>query len=106
MRELDTVWIHIASFDRPGIVIEVREDLARVAYGTRQKHEYPHQLVVSPENRQGRSFPLTTTTYFYGSNTEWRSIDDLRAGKRRCSFELFYEIRKLVEEYDATVEPI
>jgi hypothetical protein len=104
MIERDTGWIYIAGEHRPGVVIESRESYVRVAYGT--QHERPDyaQVVVGPDTRQGRSFPLDKITYFYGANTEWQPVAALRSGARLCSFELFYEIRRIVHAYDAALD--
>ncbi len=70
MRERDTVWIDLAGKLRPAVVLEIQPDLVRVAYGTSNAHEWP-RVVVHPETRQGRAFPLQDETFFYGANTTW-----------------------------------
>lgn len=82
MRKGDTVWIDLADKQRPGIVIEVGLRLVRIAYGTSQDHG-PPRLVMLPNTRQGRAFPLTLLTHFYGANTcwelpmPWREVDEV-----------------------------
>jgi hypothetical protein len=105
MRERDTAWIYIAAEHRPCVVIESREGYSRVAYGTQQERTDYQHVVVSPDSRQGRAFPLDRVTYFYGANTEWRPVADLRPGARPCSFELLHELRRIVDDYDASLEP-
>ena len=70
MREQDAAWLDLEGKDRPAIVIEVQRVFIRVAYGTSEEHEWP-RVIVHADTRQGRSFPLPHTTYFYGANTHW-----------------------------------
>ena len=100
MRERDTVWIDLADKLRPAIVLEIQPDLVRVAYGTSNVHEWP-RVVVHPESRQGRAFPLQEETFFYGANTTWERPSKLMPGAKACAWELLLAVRKLVEEYDA-----
>ena len=84
--ERDTVWVWIAEKERPGIILEVQPDLVRIAYGTSEPREWA-RVIVHPDSRQGRAFPLREPTHFYGANTSW---------------ELLFQSRKLVEAHDAT----
>ena len=102
MRERDTVWFELAGKRRPGVVIEVQRDRARVAYGTTQDHSAPCALV-SEDSRQGRAFELQEPTRFYGANTCWERASDLERGKKPCSWDLLNAIRKLVESHDASL---
>lgn len=104
MRERDTVRFELAGKRRLGVVIEVQPDLVRIAYGTSQDHVGPC-AVVRPDTRQGRAFLLRDDTRFYGANTCWERRAQIEPGKAPCSWELFFEIRKLVEEHDAMLEP-
>lgn len=70
MQERDTVWVWLADKERPAVVLDVRPELVRVAYGTSETHEWP-MVVVDPSTRQGRAFPLREITHFYGANTSW-----------------------------------
>jgi hypothetical protein len=63
MRERNTVWIRIADKDRPGVVLEVRGDLVRVAYGTSRGRDDVPCAVVHGATRAGKKFPLSLTTY-------------------------------------------
>jgi len=94
-----TVRFRLAGKDRIGVVIEVRPDLVRVAYGTSVPHEGWPQVVVHPETRQGRALVLRDVTYFYGANTSWERPQDLRFGKTPCAKALLYEIIELVVSY-------
>lgn len=105
MRERDTAWISLAHKQRPAVVIEMQPDLVRVAYGTTEIREYPN-VVVHLESRQGRAFPLVETIYFYGANTSWARREELRPGHARCAMELLFAIRKVIENYDATIAPL
>ncbi|MBX3155002.1 MAG: hypothetical protein KF773_03305 [Deltaproteobacteria bacterium] len=104
MRERDTAWLHLEGKDRPAVVLEVESDLVRVAYGTSEAHEWP-RVEVHAETRQGRAFPLTETTHFYGANTQWEQPRALRPGAKPCAWELLFAIRRVVEEYDLRVTP-
>lgn len=84
MRERDTAWLTLA------------------AYGTSELHEWP-RVVIHDETRQGRAFPLTEVTYFYGANTQWAQPHELRPGTKQCAWEVLFAIRKLVESYDVGV---
>lgn len=101
MRERDTVWFELADKRRPGVVIEVRGDDVRVAYGTTQDHAGP--CVTVSEGRQARAFPLRELTRFYGANTCWERASDLERGAKPCALELLNAIRKLVESHDASL---
>lgn len=102
MRERDTVWIDLADKLRPAVVLEVQPDLVRVAYGTSQVQEWP-RVVVRPDSRQGRAFPLRQETYFYGPNTAWELAAKLTPGDTACAWEVLLAIRKLVEDHDASL---
>lgn len=102
--ERQTVWVELEGKERPAVVIEVEPDLIRVAYGTSQVREY-ECVVVHTTTRQGRAFPLRETTYFCGANTMWAQPNELRPGDALCAWELLFAIRKLVEDYDASVSP-
>lgn len=102
MRERDTVWIDLADKQRPAIVLEIQHDLVRVAYGTSQVREWP-KVVVHPDSRQGRAFPLREETYFYGANTQWAPPAKLTPGRTACAWDLLLAVRKLVETHDAGV---
>lgn len=104
MRERDTVWILLEAKERPGVVIEVKPDLVRVAYGTSESHNWP-RVEVSPDTRQGRAFGLVEPTHFYGANTAWEVETALRRAVRPCTLEIFWRIRRVVEEYDSTLVP-
>lgn len=108
MRERDTVWLSLAGKYRPGVVLEVRADLVRVAYGTSREHpDAVACAVVHTSSRSGKKFPLSSTTYFYGANTALEVPRELRLGERPCTRDLFNQIRRLVEEHDAAVrEPV
>jgi hypothetical protein len=103
VRARAVVWIELAGKQRPGVVIEVRNDMIRVAYGTSQEAGWPFVAVavVHPETRQGRAFPLREPTHFYGANTCWEQPRNLRATNALCAWELYYEIRNAVEQFDA-----
>jgi hypothetical protein len=100
MRERDTVWIDLEDKQRPAVVLEVRADLIRVAYGTSGVHEWAH-VVVHPDTRQGKAFPLREVSYFYGANTAWEAPAKLARGQAPCAWELLFAIRRLVEDHDA-----
>ena len=102
MGERDTVRINLAGKRRLGVVIEVQSDLVRVAYGTSQEHPGPC-VVVHPGTRQGRAFPVREPTRFYGANTCWELPRLIEPGQATCSWELFFEIRRLVEDHDAAL---
>lgn len=104
MRERDTVWVVLEGKERPAVVLEVRSDLIRIAYGTSQEHAWPGE-VVHADTRQGRKFPLRETTYFYGANTMWALPRELRPGAAQCAWEFLFAIRKLVESHDASIMP-
>ena len=55
------------------------------------------------DTRQGRSFDLKEPTYFYGANTSWEPPSALEPTNTSCSWELFFAIRRLVEDYDASL---
>lgn len=103
MRERATVWIDLADKRRPAVVIEVRDDLVRIAYVT---HVEPSvgvsAVLVTERTRAGRKFPLREPTWFVGANTAWESPRALVAGSGDCTRELFDAIRALVEEHDAS----
>ncbi len=101
MRERNTVWLELADKSRPGVVVEVREELVRVAYGTTKEQPKVAAAVVHHDTRAGRKFPLKATTYFYGANVAWELRASLRSGSADCTRELFNEIRRLIEEHDA-----
>jgi hypothetical protein len=103
MHERDTVWTWLADKDRPAVVLEVDAGLVRIAYGTSEPHEWP-MVIVQPNTRQGRAFPLRETTHFYGANTSWELPRNLRRGHAPCAWELLFAIRKLVESHDATAK--
>ncbi len=104
MRERATVWIDLAEKRRPAVVIEVREDLVRVAYGTSQEPTDDVEAVAVHENtRAGRKFPVREPTWFLGANTAWERPTALAPGTGDCARELFDAIRVLVEEHDARV---
>ena len=96
-----TVRFRLAGNDRIGVVIEVRTDLIRVAYGTSEPHDDWPQIVVRPETRQGRALVLREVTYFYGANTSWERPRDMQFGKIPCTKELLYAITELVVNYHA-----
>lgn len=102
MRERATVWIDLADKRRPAVVIEVREALVRVAYGT---HVEPSAgvpaVLVTEGTRAGRKFPLREPTWFTGANTAWESPRALALGSGECARDLFDALRALVEEHDA-----
>lgn len=102
MRERDTVWIHLADDRRPAVVLELQPDLVRVAYGT-QHERPPPRAVVHPGSRQGRVFALHHVTYFVGANTAWEAHSALERGGGRVSYEVFFELRQLIEEHDANL---
>jgi len=104
MHEGGTVWIDLADKRRPGVVVEARGELVRVAYGTSNELPGTGAVVVHPDTRAGKKFPLVRTTYFYGANTGWELPDGLHPGAAECARDLFDEIRRLVEEHDACVE--
>jgi hypothetical protein len=101
VQERDTVWVWLADKERPAVVLEVRADLVRLAYGTSEVHDWP-VVVVDPSTRQGRAFSLREVTHFYGANTSWELAATLRRGHAPCAWELLFAIRKLVESHDAT----
>lgn len=96
-----TVRFQLAGKERIGVVIEVRPDLVRVAYGTSEPHDDWPQVAVHPETRQGRALVLREVTYFYGANTSWERPRDLQFGKKPCAKELLYTIIELVVNYHA-----
>jgi len=106
MRERDTVWIDLGDKSRPGVVIEARSDLVRVAYGTSREQPGAPSAVVHDYTRAGKKLPLRQTTMFYGSNTAWKRPVELRSGAAPCTRELFLQIRRPVEEHGARVEEL
>lgn len=102
MRERDAVRIELAGKIRVAVVLEIREHLVRVAYGTTEEHAWP-RAVVHVGGRPGRSLDLRETTYFYGANTCWEQVQLLAPCGTRCTMELLFEIRKLVEAHDAEI---
>lgn len=103
MREGDAARLGLAGKRRPAIVIDVRSDLVRVAYGT--THEgLPPTLSVSWQSRQGRKLALSTDTVFCGANTAWALPSEIELLGNRVSVELLLEVRRLVEEHDAELE--
>ncbi len=104
MRERATVWIDLAEKRRPAVVVEVRDDLVRVAYGTSQEPIGGLATVAVHEHtRAGRKFPVAEPTWFVGANTAWERPNALVPGAGDCARELFDAIRGLVEEHDARV---
>ena len=104
MRERATVWITLAGKRRPAVVIEVRDDLVRVAYGTSQEPVGDvRAAAVRAHTRAGRKFPLSALTWFVGANTAWESASELAPGAGDCARDLFTALRLLVEEHDARV---
>jgi hypothetical protein len=93
-----TVRFQLAGKTRIGVVINVRDKLVEVAYGTSEEHVDWPQLVVHPETRQGRTLMLREVTYFYGANTSWEQPSDLQFGEP-CAKDLFYAIAKLCRAY-------
>lgn len=104
MRERDVVRVELAGKVRIAVVLEVDDQLARIAYGTTEEHAWP-RVVVHANGRPGRSLDLRETTYFYGANTCWEQHSLLHSGGKRCALELLFEIRKLVEAHDAELMP-
>lgn len=97
-RRIVRAWI--AEKWRPAVILEVQPDLVRIAYGTSEPREW-RAVIVNPNTRQGRLFDLPETTYFYAANVSWESPAALELCEPVCSWELFFAIRKLVEEHDA-----
>ena len=96
-----SVRFRLAGKHRIGVVIEVRPDLVRVAYGASELHDDWPQVVVHPETRQGRVLMLRDVTYFYGANTSWERPQDMLFGKTPCAKELLYAVTELVVNYHA-----
>lgn len=104
MRERDTVWLRLAGDRRPGVVIEIQPDFVRVAYGTQSPHPtWANVVVVRPDSRQGRKFPLSHVTHFYGANTAWEVRSALERGEGQVSYEVYFAIRRCIEEHDAAL---
>lgn len=104
MRERATVWIALAGKQRPAVVIEVRDDFVRVAYGTSQAPAADVRAeAVHVQTRAGRKFPLSALTWFVGANTAWEPPSGLAPGAGDCARDLFTAIQLLVEEHDAQV---
>ena len=86
------------------MILEVRPNFVRVAYGTSvSREDGPLCATVHAATRAGKKFPLKFTTYFYGANTALDLRGALRPGRAPCTRDLFNEIRRLVEEHDAAV---
>ena len=100
-RRVVRVWIE--GKHRPAVILEVEPDLVRIAYGTSEPRDW-RAVIVHTDTRQGRLLDLKETTYFYGANVSWESLAALEHGDATCSWELFFAIRKLVEEYDALLQ--
>ena len=105
MRERDIVWVELAGKMRPAVVIEIAEDLIRVAYGTTAEQAMNDRVVVHPSSLQGRRFGLTVATSFVGPNTAWAATGEMRETGEKCSSELFFAIRAVVDLYDSSIEP-
>lgn len=80
-------------------------DFVRVAYGTHVTHEW-RRVIINPDTRQGSEFDIRETTYFYGANTSFELPKDLEFLGTKCSNELLFQIRSVVEEYDAAIEEL
>lgn len=107
MQVRDSGWIELAGKRRPCVVLDVDADLVQVIYGTSEERTYPCVSVHS-DSRAGRAFPLSTeydTTYFYGSNVAWTPRRGFESGKKPVSLDLLEELRKLVNQYRATITP-
>lgn len=100
-RRIVRVWI--ADKHRPAVILEVEPDLVRIAYGTSEPRDW-RAAIVHPDTRQGRLLDLKETTYFYGANVSWEPLADLERCDAMCSWDLFFAIRKLVEEHDAILQ--
>lgn len=103
MREGDAGRISLADKLRPAIVMEVRERLVRVAYGTTSDDEPGTPVTVHPATSSGRRLVLAAVTHFYGANTAWIAPDELEPLGKPCTLELLHAVRKLVDEHDALV---
>jgi len=77
-------------------------DFIRVVYGTTESRNWPGE-VVNADTRQGRRLDLRETTYFYGANTSWERAEGVRSIGQTCSWELFFALRRLVEDWDSQV---
>ncbi len=100
-RRIVRVWI--AEKHRPAVILEVEPDLVRIAYGTSEPRDW-RTVIVHPATRQGRLLDLKETTYFYGANVSWERLAALERSDTMCSWDLFFAIRKLVEEHDAMLQ--
>jgi hypothetical protein len=104
MRQGDVVWASLDK-ERICIVVEVRDSVALVLYGTGTYRDGEPSAYIDPKRRYGLRFKLSKPTYFYARSHRRITESDVTKRAGVCPFDLYERVCELVSEAALKLHP-